>query len=386
MPFSAKQGFFFQASAGPAPGIAWYDYNTSTIYNEVSTWTASSNATFTESTIGVTFDNLEYRSACLHTNGNIYFAPRDGNNGVIEFDPTSNTSQKVTWGDIATLPTSVSKFHGITMGENGNLYCIPFSVSEILEIDPINQTATSSAFGATISGSIQYSGGIMGSDGKIYCPPQNAQNILIIDTTTSPVTATTQNYGLFTTGSNKWIGGCRGMSDDKIYFSPYQSGNVLVIEPSSNTAVTSTFGTTWTTGGAHQGCASDADGKIYFGNHNAGSHKVLDPSSNTVNTVGGATGTKCIGVHTGADGNIYMSPFTVSTVQKIDVTSGANGTTINVGTPTNNRYFGGALGLDGIYYGCPDAGSDDVLKVNSYGSGTATANAILSPYVNKGSH
>ncbi len=51
--------------------------------------------------------------------------------------------------------------------EIGNIYCIPYSASSILKINPSNDTA--STFGSLGAGGNKWHGGVLAPNGKIYC-------------------------------------------------------------------------------------------------------------------------------------------------------------------------------------------------------------------------
>ena len=80
----------------------------------------------------------------------------------------------------ATL-TGTAKWYGEVLSPNGKIYSIPFNSTDILIIDPVANTATRSAMGATnLSHNAKWIGGVLAPNGKIYGIPYNSTNILTI--------------------------------------------------------------------------------------------------------------------------------------------------------------------------------------------------------------
>jgi len=113
-----------------------------------------------------------------------------------------------------------NKWAGGVLAPNGNIYAIPISSNQVLEIDPVNQTT--SLFGS-FSGTNKWFGGVLAPNGKIYGIPFNSTQVLEID----PVNQTTNLFGSFS-GTNKWIGGVLAPNGN-IYAIPISSNQVLEI-------------------------------------------------------------------------------------------------------------------------------------------------------------
>jgi hypothetical protein len=64
------------------------------------------------------------------------------------------------------------------LAPNGKIYGIPFGSSEILEIDPINQTT--SLFGSFGTSGGKWGSGVLAPNGKIYGIPRNSKQVLEI--------------------------------------------------------------------------------------------------------------------------------------------------------------------------------------------------------------
>jgi len=111
-------------------------------------------------------------------------------------------------------------FFGGVLAPNGKIYCIPFSATQILEIDPSNNTTTT--FGS-FSANDKFRGGVLAPNGKIYAIPFDATQILEID----PVNQTTSLFGSFS-AYNKYIGGVLA-PNGKIYAIPFGATQILEI-------------------------------------------------------------------------------------------------------------------------------------------------------------
>ena len=84
--------------------------------------------------------------------------------------------------------TSGGKWVSGALATNGKIYCIPFNSTQVLVIDPSNNTT--SLFGS-FSGSGKWVGGVLAPNGKIYCVPHESTQILVID----PSNNTTSLFG-----------------------------------------------------------------------------------------------------------------------------------------------------------------------------------------------
>jgi len=377
MPFSARGGFLHQPAGAPPADTIWYDINGSDWLSTASGFTGGT-LTIGNATGSVPYfsASLASRSAVLHPNGNIYCAPRNSGSGMLEYDPVNNTSTNLTYGVLAGLnSTGQAYFHSACLTESGNILCIPFNYTKIVQVDPVAQTATE--FG-TFSGTVKWSGGVLASNGNVYCTPQNYNGVLEID----PVNETTsvKTYGIGMSGSTKWWGAYRSPKDDRLYMPPLRFGSVLVISADGQSATTETYGQTFATNAnQHYGACGDMYGNVVLVRGDGPDTKVINPDSNTSFTV--STNISYGGV-TGADGNVYTISKGTN-VQKIDLSSGNTTPTVTTAISDTGNKMAATTALNNKTYIFPDGGSNELWYIDTSGNAANVsngANIILSPY------
>jgi hypothetical protein len=157
----------------------------------------------------------KYYGGCLAPNGKVYFIG-DRFNEFIAIDPQTDTSVRVSTGT-----SGVSNWAGIITAPNGFLYAIPRTQPSFVKIDPSNNTFT---FVGNFIGSNKYRGGCLGADGKIYCIPRSASNILVLNPQDDTTEILPENYSYL--GGDKWQGGSMA-PNGKIYCMP--SGGIAFV-------------------------------------------------------------------------------------------------------------------------------------------------------------
>ena len=120
--------------------------------------------------------------------------------------------------------TSGSKWVSGALAPNGKIYCIPFNSTQVLVIDPSNDTT--SLFG-NLSGIGKWVGGVLAPNGKIYGIPFSSTQVLVID----PLNDTTSLFGNLS-GGGKWQSGVLA-PNGKIYYMASNSSQFLVIDTKS---------------------------------------------------------------------------------------------------------------------------------------------------------
>jgi hypothetical protein len=78
------------------------------------------------------------------------------------------------------LGSGSNKYRHTAVANNGKLYAAPRDASQVLEIDPVNQTTT--LIGQDLgSGSNKYQNLALANNGKLYAAPRDASQVLEID-------------------------------------------------------------------------------------------------------------------------------------------------------------------------------------------------------------
>ena len=72
-----------------------------------------------------------------------------------------------------------NKYYDLAVANNGKLYAAPRDASQVLEIDPVNQTTT--LIGQDLGGSTKYLSLALANNGKLYAAPGAASKVLEID-------------------------------------------------------------------------------------------------------------------------------------------------------------------------------------------------------------
>jgi hypothetical protein len=204
----------------------------------------------------------------LGVNGKLYSPPRDSEFACV-VDPSTDTATLENFG--LTISTSQNKWTDGVLGNDGKIYCIPSMATDILIIDtnPSVATATRSTLGATFAppgsggGDMQWIDGVKANDGRIFCVPYSASSVLIIDPATN--SASLNNFELTFGGSNaqNWSRGALGI-DGKIYCAPRNASSILVIDPATNTAELKTYGLDLSEPDKYSSAYTLSDGKIYM--------------------------------------------------------------------------------------------------------------------------
>ena len=77
------------------------------------------------------------------------------------------------------LGSVLDKYQSLALANNGKLYAAPRDASQVLEIDPVNQTTT--LIGQDLgSGGNKYSSLALANNGKLYAAPRDASQVLEI--------------------------------------------------------------------------------------------------------------------------------------------------------------------------------------------------------------
>jgi hypothetical protein len=280
------------------------------------------------------------------------------------------------------------RLSGGVLAPNGKIYCLPYSGSKILELDP--NTRTASTFG-TVSGSYKVS--VLAPNGKIIGIPSNASTILELD----PVAKTTTTFGTVSTGGSwRYLGGVLG-ANGKIYAIPGGASDILEIDPDART-VTSVGGSVvsevvpqndnsssfykW------EGGVLAPNGQIYSAPLYAQSILEIDTNTNPVSIrtfENAGSGTwKYSGVVLAPSGKLYALPMNLKTILEINISANPITTqTFEISElSTSTNFMSGTLGLNGKIYGIPYQ-KTKVIEIDPKGVNNFDPNIPLSGYYNK---
>jgi hypothetical protein len=140
---------------------------------------------------------------------------------VVGFDTPTSLGER-RW-KISSLANSVSS---LMTTQLQNIFTQKISQSDVVETLKFDDyfelyipNATRTNFGLTLTDGSKWVGGVLAPNGKIYGIPLDATDVLVINPENN--TATRTNFGLTLTDSNKWIGGVLA-PNGKIYGIPLQ--------------------------------------------------------------------------------------------------------------------------------------------------------------------
>ena len=377
MPFSARTGFFSEASTPPATGYDWPGYMTSSEFTSDVTNDFTGSGAHTNSKVAV--GSLGYRGGILADNGNIYMCPR-GQNNMLELDPSDDSFTKISLSGVGS-----NEYTGGLLASNGNIYCPAFGGSStILEFNPADGSSTEIT--PTGSYNTQNIGGATLPSGKVMFQPRNSGGAF---TVYDPATNTASAAGSKTLSENFEYMGCVPSTNSNVYVMPFNGQQVSYYTESTNSwtdiDVSSVIGNNI---GACQGGVTMADGRIVGVKYGTNGLFVFDPSNDSfyLDTYGTSWSTSSqayIGGALGADGNVYFANFNLTSTEEHVFDTQANTVVRNTGVANN---VGGCIGAvaasNGNVYGVPNGGNDIPKKDTT---GTATNGEVLkSPQLNKG--
>lgn len=265
---------------------------------------------------------FKYGGSCYATNGKIYHCPQNArsvmvidtsNDSVYYFDTTG----VVAADNVGTL-TGSQKWYGIYQGANGKLYCAPYNATEVMVIDPSNDSisfidsAGATTFvGGNLSGSQKWDSGVVYGN-FIYCAPSDATDFLKINTSAN----TCARFGSYPAGTAKWSSGCLG-PNDYLYIFPYYDNRVIKLNPVDDTSsyLATTIGSIDTNIKIAHSCIMP-DGRILATPATIGTTSrsyILDTSTDSLSNIGGhityGGNTLNIGGTISRDGKVYIMPL-----------------------------------------------------------------------------
>lgn len=378
MPFSARQGFFSTSAPATTP-YDWPGYMTDAEFTAEVTNDFTGSGAHTASKFANS-DVMGYRGGILADNGNVYMCPR-GETNMLELDPSNDSFTKISLSGVGA-----SEYTGGVLAENGNIYCPAFNgASTILEFNP----ADGSSSELTPSGSYTRFniGGATLPSGKVLFQPRSSGGAFTIY---DPATNTATNSGKSLSTNFEHMG-CVPHMNGNVYVMPFNGTEVAYYNEDTNTWTDVDVSSVITAGtGACQGGVMMADGRIVGVKYGTVGLFVFDPSDDSfyLDTYGvswtGSNSTQAyIGGALGADGNVYFANFNYpDNIEHIFDTQ-ANTVVRNDGISNNRNGNVGAVATgNGNVYFVPN-GSYSIAKKAT--TGTATNGEVLkSPQLNKG--
>jgi hypothetical protein len=268
----------------------------------------------------------KWARAVVGRDGRIYCMPYTAT-AILVIDPLTMTATLETYGLPTSALSGIRKWDGGVLASDGMIYCAPYDATTVLIIDPQNQTArvlTSTQLGlgaSVLAGTAKYSGAVF-ANGKVYFIPFLATNVMLVDI--AALTATQPTYGLTLSDSSKWSGAV--VVGTNIYCAPFQSTDILVIDAVAQTAVRTAMGATLTGNSKFRGIVA-VQNKLYGIPYGAASFLVIDPLDTTSSPQGTAT-------RNNFNGYNVRTPTTTG-----DFTSASK--------------WSGGVAYKGIIYGCP---------------------------------
>ncbi len=332
-----------------------------------------------------------YQGGVFHPNGNIYCVPRQSSN-ILVINP-SNDSIRYGSGGPALTPQvlSATYYQGGCLGPNGLIYCAPFSTtSNVLVINPSNDSVRylTTRPASPVLSTQSYNGAVLAPNGLIYCIPYIASNILIIN----PVTDSAV-YGVSsitpTVASQRYQGGVLA-DNGLVYCIPYGATNIMIINPANSSvsygtggaALVPTLSTQTYLGGVYH-----PNGKIYCMPNLASNVLIINTSNNSVayGTGGPALSPvlstqRYYGGVLAPDGNIYCTPNN-ATYMLIINTSNDSVSYATAFSVSGQRFQGFTLAPNGKIYGIPYVAANMLIVSNAWSS-LPSSNYCLSAYTN----
>lgn len=384
----AARGGFVNASIPLAAFPAWPTVPTQQEMNtEFSTnFISAGNATAVASNFNIIGSgSVKRRHAVAHPNGNIYLLPRN-NSQMLIYNTSANT--------MTAFNTGFTDYQGGALsGYNGNIYMMPHETSSkrtVLEINTAPSVREISGLtNIPAAGSCDYQSAVSLGANIMFFNYSTSANCLIYSPEANTLTVTP----IRATTNNEFIAGVYH-PNGKVYIPPYDGNQMVEYDPTNNTVRRFALsGVSLTGADQYSGGTMGADNKIYFPPWNRNDILVYDPVANVASqqTWGlSLSSYNFISGALGADGNIYVAPAPYSSTGTniMVICTQPSNPSYNTAVLTNFGITAPALGQWGIRAGANnklisiDETATSVWVITTQGS--ANANALLSPYLNKG--
>ena len=313
--------------------------------------------------------------AVVAPNGTIYFVPHDATLGR-KLDPVSNRVGTYSLGPPGFVSGNNKNLGGV-LAPNGRIYLIPAAASPAAGyINPANDVCTTFGNFSLPAGANKWYSGALAPNGLIYCSPHNASQMLIINPNNDTMT-TLNNYP----GTGTWPGsqsftGAVLAPNGRIYLMGLNQ-RIANVNPNDNTV------TTYASNGAYAGGAVAPNGKVYFAPYTATSFLVLDPSNDTMTHFGTSTGSQQYeGIVLAQNGKLYCISLQATILSIVDPQNNTVTTMSGGGYLGSYAWTGAVLHPNGKIYFAPWVATS-FLALNVPSNNNFNINVCTNPFFNK---
>ncbi|CAJ1462025.1 unnamed protein product [Effrenium voratum] len=311
----------------------------------------------------------KFGSVVLGQDGFVYAIPYSASQVMrinLALAAEGNSSALEFFGDVGT--DGYKWLHGVTSG--GQIYAVPAGASTVLAIDIAALSVAQLAIGSTLASSLQnfLHSVVSPRTGDIFAVPADATFALHIRHSTQEVLT----LGNFSEDSLKWMHGVVGI-DGQIYCMPGSATAILRIHPGASGAdatvelmdgggLLDSTERKWSQG------VLGPDGRIFGVPHGAAQVLVIDTSNDQVSLIGPLLSGGLYKWHSGVlalDGAIYVAPYDTERVLRINASADLVEEVLEgFAMAGEHQYSGLALTPSGAMYGFP-AYNADILALQS---------------------
>jgi len=195
-----------------------------------------------------------FGGAVLDGQSNVTMVPNTGQSNICAYNgATSTFSNMVSTG-------TLGGFIGAVLLPTGNIMCIPFGTSNIVQYSPTARTYSNSTVGSS-----GFQGGVLAPNGNVVCIPNTNANVVVVNPSGNPPYAYS-NIQVGRTGGGGFAGGVL-LPSGNIVCVPYTNSNSGMIDPGALT-----YSNIVPQGGAAQtnsyfGGSLAVDGRVIFCPH-----------------------------------------------------------------------------------------------------------------------
>lgn len=274
---------------------------------------------------GLLSPNGYYYDSVLALSGNIYCVPGEGAQ-VLRINPSNQTIDYVG----TSFGTPGTKWEGAALAPNGKIYAPPCDGSNVLVINPLDDVPGDplknpvSTFAAPAGVGCKWGGIALHRDGLLYAAPVNSTEVLIIDPSDDTAVAVTpvltaDGVSLMPAFTQKYYGWAYDLRDS-FFGLPFETDDALVFNV--GTATFDLLATPHTKPFRWSAAIIGLDNKFYGIPYDEPSMITIGRDSRVIGTVGSFSllGTDPFGGGAyGLDGHIYFPPRGADQVLQINL-------------------------------------------------------------------